>query len=268
MSGISRAGRLATASAAGVLAVSGLSACGGGPHALDIAALDVMPSQLETVTFTANGQSATLRFLDGVWTPSTGATVQAATMLSTNAERMFPLNYYRAIPGLNQADPTYGLAAPNSSIPECGAFCAIKVVTTKGVTLNLTVGRPTFSKAGFYAKVDGDRRTFLITQQAVSDIISEATGRDFAFPESEKYQKIDKALNGINEEAKNNTADFDPYLQQVLAAEAADASQKTGKGRGTFVLNAASSTKGLPGAKDQRAVSNTGAANQQVGTGR
>lgn len=249
------------------LLVAGLSACGGASQRLEVAAVDVTPEMVHEVTFTAQGRTATMKLDDGLWTPGPGATVQAATMLTTTADRLFPFLTYRIMTDVNQADPAYGFAAPNSSTPECGAVCAVKV-STKGRTWNLTVGAATFNKAGFYAKVDGDPRTFLITQKEVSDIISEATGLDFEFPESEKYRKIDAALNDENS-ARATTFEFDPYLVQVLASQEADESEKAGRGRGYYVLNAATSTKGQLGARDSKSANgaDSGPMTPQAGEG-
>jgi hypothetical protein len=137
-------------------------------------------------------------------------------------------------------------------------MCAVKAVTRAGKTWNLTVGAPTFNKAGFYAKVDGDPRTFLITQQAISDIISEATGTDFVFPENEKYKKVDAVLNDVANDGKSGLYDFDPFLVQVLAAQQADDSEKAGHGRGSYLLNAASSTQGQMGAAQSKPVVTAG----------
>lgn len=264
-----RAARVAAFVLGAPLLVGGLSACGGSSqHGVDVAAVDVTPEMVHEVTFTAQGRTATMKLDDGLWTPGAGATVQAATMLTTAADRLFPFLTYRIMTDVNQADPVYGFSAPNSSTPECGPVCAVKV-NAKGRTWNLTVGAATFNKAGFYAKVDGDPRTFLITQKEVADIISEATGLDFEFPESEKYRKIDAALNDVETSAKATTFEFDPFLVQVLASQQADESEKAGRGRGYYVLNSATSTKGQLGARDSKSANgaDSGPMTPQAGEG-
>jgi hypothetical protein len=245
------------------LLVGGLSACGSGTGGINIAAIDVPPEKVTAASFTAQGKTADIKLQDGVWTPSTGATVEAATLLSTIQERVFPINAYRIMSGLNQADPVYGFGTANAAGADCGPGCAISVTDATGKTWKLTVGAPTFNKAGFYAKVDGDPRTFLITQQTVADIITEAIGKDFAFPESEKYKKVDAALNLENQDAK--TEDLDPYLVQVLAAQQSADSVKAGQGPGDFLAKAASSTKSQAGAKDAKPVSTVNGPQAQAG---
>jgi hypothetical protein len=236
------------------LAVSGLSACGSSTGGLNIAAIDLAPTQVATVTFTAKSHTATMTQDGGLWTPGSGATVQAATMLTTTADRFFPLNAYRIVANANNNDPAYGLNAPNA-IPDCGAVCSVSASDAKGHTWKLTVGKPSFNKAGFYARVDGDPKLYLITQTTVADIISEATGQDFQFPESEKYKKVDAALNLVGDD-KGDKSDFDPYLVQVLAADQATASpQPDGRTPQQVLVDAATSTKQQAGAKDQKTIS-------------
>jgi hypothetical protein len=250
------------------LTVGGLSGCGGDAKQPSIAAIDVAPAAVTTVTFTAKGQSATMTQDDGLWTPGSGATVQAATMLTTTADRFFPLNAYRIVANANSSDPAYGLTAPNA-IPDCGAVCSVSASDAKGHTWKLTVGKPSFNKAGFYARVDGDPKLYLITQTTVADIISEATGADFQFPESEKYKQVDKALNEVGND-KGDVSDYDPYLVQVLAADQM-ATPPPGETSTDVLLNAATSTKQQAGAKDQKKVStvsqpgNPGVGEQQQG---
>jgi hypothetical protein len=233
------------------LAVSGLSACGGGESKVNIAAIDLTPTQVTTVTFTAKGKTATMTQDGGLWTPGSGATVQAATMLTTTADRFFPLNAYRIVANANNADPAYGLTTPNA-VPDCGEVCSVTATDGKR-TWKLTVGKPSFNKAGFYARVDGDPKLYLITQTTVADIISEATGQDFQFPESEKYRQVDKALNDVGND-KGDVSDYDPYLIQVLAADQM-ASPPPGETPTSVLLNAATSTKQQAGAKEQKKVS-------------
>lgn len=249
-----------------VLAAPLLTGCGD-PGPLKIAAIDVTPEQVDSVTFTASGRSATLKVIDGLFTPVSGATVQAATMLGNDTERYFPLNSYRIMEGVNQADPTYGFNRPNASVPECGAGCGISVTTTEGQTWKLTVGALTFNGGGFYAKVDGDPRTFLITKETVAGIVGEVQGNDFAFPAGEKFLRIDRELEGRDKDGrkKSEIPDYDPYLRQVLAAERADAAEKAGGSRGDLVLKAAASTQDQPGAKQNNKVQNDSAAIKPTG---
>jgi hypothetical protein len=233
------------------LVVAGLSGCGGGEKKVSIAAINLAPAQVATVTFTAQGKTATMTQDGGLWTPGSGATVQAATMLTTTADRFFPLNAYRIVANANNNDPAYGLTAPNA-IPDCGPVCSVSASDAQGHSWKLTVGKPSFNKAGFYARVDGDPKLYLITQTTVADIISEATGADFQFPESEKYKQVDKALNQVADD-KGDVSDFDPYLVQVLAADQM-ATPPPGETPTQVLLNAATSTKQQAGAKDQKQV--------------
>jgi hypothetical protein len=149
--------------------------------------------------------------------PRQGATAQGAVLLEGVEERVFPVNAYRIIEPVNGIDPNnpfYGLAE--------GSGRAMEVTDSKGKTWKLTVGKPTFNLAGFYAKVEGDPRIFLITSQQVSDIISFATGKQFTFPLTYKYRQVDEKLNEAATEGKDDTPDYHPWLKQALARDAAD----------------------------------------------
>jgi hypothetical protein len=262
---MSRRARLAAATTV-PLVVAGLSGCGVKQHPLDIAAIDLSPEKVVTASFTAQGKTADIKVSDGVWSPSNGASVQAATMLSTIQDRVFPMNAYRILSGVNQSDPAYGLDEQNVSGSDCGAVCSITVVDNKNKSWKLTVGKPTFNTAGFYAKVDGDPRVFLVTQQTVADIITEAIGKDFSFPENEKYKKVDAALN--MDDRDHDAPELDPYLIQVLAADQSEESAQAGQGPGDYLIRAATSTKGLLGAKQQKPVSVVNGSTPQSGAGR
>jgi hypothetical protein len=261
-----RGPRLAAAAAALALLVPGLSACGAKPQVVDIAAIDLTPEKVVTASFTAQGQTADVHTADGVWSPGNGASVQAATMLSTIQDRLFPLNAYRILTGLNQSDPVFGFDGPNNSGADCGAACSLSVADKSGKSWKLTVGAPSFNKAGFYAKLDGDPRVFLITQQTVADIISEAIGKDFAFPESARYKQVDDALNMANADKAEDV--LDPFVRQVLAAQQAEESVKAGQGSRDFLMRAATSTKSLAGAKEQHPIMGATGSDPQAGAGR
>lgn len=204
----------ALAVGAAVLAAScGLSACGSSKATgLDIAAVKVTPSGVVNAKFTAAGQTAEIRKIDDIWVPGQGATAQGAVLLEGVEERVFPVNAYRIIepgPGIDQNNAIYGLTE--------GSGRSMQVTDSAGKTWKLTVGKPTFNLAGFYAKVDGDPRIFLITSQQVSDIISFATGRQFSFPLTYKYRQVDEKLNEAATEGQDDTPDYAPWLKQALA---------------------------------------------------
>lgn len=248
--------RIARAAVAAVLAVGTLSACGGDGGKVDIAAIPVAPEAVESVTFTASGRTATLRVVDGVWTPGSGATVQAATMLTAGADRYFPLNSYRIMENLNQNDPAFGLSGQPSPVQECRPECSMSVTDTAGKTWKLTIGGRTFN-GGFYGKIDGDPRVFLITKETVSGIISEAIGKDFSFPASAAIRRVERELQGETEsgEKKAELPDYDPYLRQVLAADAAEACREAKENNcDDLLVEAAASTQDQPGAKEGKEV--------------
>ncbi len=258
--------RTAAAAAGVVLALSTLSACGGEAKKQDIAVIDVQPSSVASVTFTAAGRAATIRVEDGEWLPGPGATVQAATMLTASSDRYFPLNSYRIMEGLNLADPTYGLTGQQSPVPECRPECSLTVTNQAGRTWKLTIGALTFN-GGFYGKLDGDPRMFLITKETVGGIIAEAIGKDFAFPASAKIRSIEEKLNETGKE-KEKLPDYDPYLRQVLAAEEDEAAVEAGGTNPNKVLRAAGSTQDQPGAKDGKDVQSNSNALQPPGANR
>lgn len=200
------------------LAASGvLSACGSGDNAigLDIAAVKVTPGSVMNAKFTAAGQTAEIRKIDDIWVPGKGATAQGAVLLEGVEDRVFPVNAYRIIqprPGVDHNNPIYGLTE--------GSGRSMEITDSDGKTWRLTVGKPTFNLAGFYAKVDGDPRIFLITSQQVGDIISFATGKQFSFPPTRKFQQVDQKLEAAATEGKDDTPDYHPWLKQALARDA------------------------------------------------
>lgn len=239
------------------LAVGTLSACGGGSAPVNIAAIPVAQEAVDSVTFSASGRTATLRVLDGTWTPAQGATVQAATMLTAGADRYFPLNSYRIMEDINQNDPLYGLSGQPSPVAECRPECSMSVTDTAGKTWKLVIGGRTFN-GGFYGKVEGDPRVFLITKETVAGIISEAIGKDFSFPASAAIRRVEQELQGNDPttgQKKADLPDYDPFLRQVLAAEEVAACEKKKERDCHRILaRAAASVQDQPGAKEGKEV--------------
>ena len=101
------------------------------------------------------------------------------------------------------------------------------VVDTDGKEWHLSVGKPSFNQAGYYAKVDGDPRVYLIISKTVSDIISIANGRLFEFDPIDKIKFVDTYFNRAAKEGTkgNETPDYDPWLKQVLAARTGSSEQ-------------------------------------------
>ena len=101
------------------------------------------------------------------------------------------------------------------------------VVDTDGKEWHLSVGKPSFNQAGYYAKVDGDPRVYLIISKTVSDIISIANGKLFEFDPIDKIKFVDTYFNRAAKEGTkgNETPDYDPWLKQVLAARSGDKDQ-------------------------------------------
>lgn len=200
------------------LAASGvLSACGTDDNArtVDIAAVKVTPGSVVNAKFTAAGQTAEIRKIDDIWVPGQGATAQGAVLLEGSEDRVFPVNAYRIIhprPNVDHSNPIYGLVE--------GSGRSMEVTDASGKTWRLTVGKPTFNLAGFYAKVDGDPRIFLITSQQVGDIISFATGKQFSFPATRKFQQVDQKLREAATEGQDDTPDYHPWLKQAMARDA------------------------------------------------
>ena len=142
----------------------------------------------------------------------------------------------------------------------------MSVTDVAGKTWKLIIGARTFN-GGFYGKIDGDPRVFLITKETVSGIISEAVGKDFSFPASAQIRRVEAELAGKDAttgEQKADLPDYDPYLRQVLAAQEAEACVKAKKDNCTDVLvQAASSTQDQPGAKKGKDVKSNSEALQQ-----
>lgn len=225
----------------------------------NIAAIDVGPAGVASVTFTAAGVSAQLRGVEGIWAPGPGATAEAAALMSTFEERIFPLNSYRILPAANLADASYGLVSTASATRarECGPGCAMEVLATDGRSWKLRVGAPSFNQAGFYATVEGDPRLYLLTSSSVADIISLATGLTFSFPATDRLRNAEAVLAQIGTENDPRTSDENtrhPFLRQVLAAEADERAAREGKPTGALT-RAAISTAGQAGAPEDLAAS-------------
>jgi hypothetical protein len=233
-----------------------LAGCAGdGARGDQFAAVDLAPGDIKSVTFVAAGKTA--RFLgtgDGSFDADSGATAESATLLSAGAaDRMFPLNAYRILSGVDGTNPDYGLvsatAKPGSRPIACGEGCSLEVVSSSGAAWRLVVGGPSFNGAGFYATVDGDSRVFLLIAQTVGDIISFATGVPFEFPPTARTARADQVIKtiGTDSEDTSNSANDHPFLRQALAARADEQASKKGK-VGDNLVKAATSTEGQAGA--------------------
>jgi hypothetical protein len=213
--------RALVAVVAAVAATAGLSACGDdvAPTA-NIAAIDVRPDDVDRVVFTDAARSAEIKRIDGDWLPGQGSAIESIALLDAAEDRLFPVNAYRIIDKVgpepvDQNDPNYGLAKP--------APWSIDVYAKGGKKWHLSVGRPTFNQAGYYAKVDGDPKVYLIIAKTVSDIISIANGKVFEFEAIDKIQAVDRKFDDVAKEGKEgDLPDYDPWLNQVLAAKSGD----------------------------------------------
>ena len=230
----------------------GLSACNDDKSTgLDIAAINVPPEKIASVTFTAAGRSATFTTKDGTFIPGAGATAESATLLNA-ADDSFPVLAYRIIDNADVATPAFGLVAARGAATgpaQCGAGCSMSVTATDGVTHKLTVGAQTFNFAGYYGRVEGDPRVFLLIAATVAQIISMATGKPFSFPKTQQELQLEEKTNQIADDASGKgspEANYDPYLRQVLAAEQDRKAAKEGKPGGAL-LRAATSTQDQPG---------------------
>ncbi|MGQ0624355.1 MAG: hypothetical protein ACT4PP_06825 [Sporichthyaceae bacterium] len=258
----------AVACVAVALGLGALAGCGSDQQpGENITAIDVRPGEVASVTFTAAGTSAQLRGVDGIWAPGPGASAEAATLMSTFEERIFPLNAYRILPAADLTDTTYGLVSNASTAAirarECGAGCAMEVLATDGRRWELSVGGRSFNQAGFYAAIAGDPRLYLLLNSSVADIISLATGLAFAFPQTDRLAASEAVLAQLNTEKDPRLAPENnrhPYLRQVLAAEADERAARQGEPGGAL-RREATSTVGQIGAPD------TGAARARAGAG-
>jgi hypothetical protein len=233
---------------------SGLSACGNdGPKGLDIAAIKVPADKVASVTFTAAGKSATFQGKDGTFLPGAGATAESATLLNAS-DVTFPVNAYRIMTDVDLATPEFGLVAARGAAgppAACGTGCSLSVTSTDGVTRKLTVGAQTFNFAGYYGRVEGDSRVFLLISATVAQIISMATGKPFEFPKTLQEIEFDRKQAQLADEAQGQTspeANYDPYLRQVLAGEQDQKAKKEGR-PATALLKAATSTQEQTGSQ-------------------
>jgi hypothetical protein len=260
--------RLAAVAALVTLA-GGLSACGGDkPSGQDIAAIDVPAAKIASVSYTANGKTATFLGKDGTFSAGPGATVESATLLNTS-ETSFPVLAYRTMDGVDAATPDFGLVSTASAKPpkQCGTGCSMTVTATDGSVHHLLVGAQTFNFGGYYARVEGDPRVFLIISATVEEIISMATGRSFSFPETQQELQLDATTQRLTAEASGKgspEANYDPFLRQVLGAEADAKAAKEGRPVGAL-MKAATSTQDQPGS-DNGAKATAAPANSSEGT--
>lgn len=242
-----------------LLAAPALTGCGGEAEAADIAIVDLKPDEVRSATFIADGQQSPMELVDGIWTPRDGNT-EGAILLDGTEDSVFPMIAYRILPEgtADQNNPRYGLTRAAGSAPlpkECGTGCGLEVTGKDGETRKLTIGSGTFNDAGFYAKVEGDPKTYLLTRQTVGDIISIATGTQFEFPPTEKIQEVDEKLAAVGQET--GAPDHHPFLTQVLAAQQAERDAAAGK-QSSALSDAATSTEDLAGAGDENAGGSAG----------
>lgn len=268
---MSRARSLAAATGL-ALAVLALSGCGSDARTGSIAAIDVQPGQVASVTFTADGRTATFTGRDGGFEPAAGADREFATELSTVSGRLFPLNSYRILSDVDVAEPAYGLLAATAGAglrpDECGSGCSMQVRSLGGRTWRVSVGGRSFNSAGYYATVEGDPKVYLLIAQSVSDMITFATGRRFEFPPTQQLQELEVKTAQLDELAQGQVraeADQDAFLRQVLAAEQDRKAAAQGKPGGALV-KASTSTQDQLGSTP--VVPGSAAPPDQQGSGR
>lgn len=199
-----------------VAASTGLSGCGDDAReAASIAVIDVAPDEVDRIVFTDGTESTEIRRVDDDWLPGKGGSVESIALLGAAEDRLLPLNAYRIMDNVNQDDPNYGLAKPSR--------WSLEVFEQGGKRWHLSVGKPSFNQAGYYAKVDGDPRVYLIISKTVSDIISIANGQLFEFEPVDKIKFVDQYFNRAAQEGgEGDMPDYDPWLTQVLAARSGD----------------------------------------------
>jgi hypothetical protein len=164
------------------------------------------PEVRRVVLRSGDRQADVVRADDG-WLAAPGTPEQAAALMYSLEDELFPLRAYRSIEG-DPADPQYGLTAPQMSVT---------VSDGSGRDAVLLVGGPSFSDAGAYAQRLGRAGLYLLPRRTTDLLRSVLTGEAVASadPIGERADRYATERQRAETEEK-----ITPYLQQVLDAGA------------------------------------------------
>jgi hypothetical protein len=210
--------RLAAAVAVGAVgvALAGCSSGGGGGHRAEVAApapparsfdyrvVDVPPAQTHRVAVESHGQAVALvRSSSATWLPEPGTSPMAVSLMAVTEDEILPLQAYRRLDA-DPNQPDFGLENPELVVRIQNAAAEEQVVS---------VGGPTFSGAGYYARRSGDRdHVYLLVRRTVDDLRSLLRGVRVDTPRSEQETKIaNESEQDVDPEEVSN-----PWLTQVL----------------------------------------------------
>ena len=194
------------AGAAAVALVGGLALRDDGdsrPAAAVPTLVGLEASQIRRVVLESADRRADLVRGEGSWLAAPGTPGQAATLMFSLEDELFPLRAYRAVGG-DPADPQYGLTTPEMSVT---------ISDGSGRDTVVVVGGASFSDAGAYAHRPGRSRLYLVPRRTTDLLRSVLTGQAVASadPIAERADRYAAEREQVDGEEK-----VSPYLQQVL----------------------------------------------------
>lgn len=172
----------------------------------------LQPAQVRSLAVESGGQQITLSRDKDDWRSGPGTPLQSANLMTGFESRLLPLRAYRAVEA-DPGDPQFGLDKPE---------IVVTIQDTKHAVRKILLGTPSFTGAGYYARVIGghdneSRHLYLVTRQAMGDFRSLLAGQiiDSPDPFKTKVDELDSEQAHVQQQDE-----LSPWLRQVLDAGA------------------------------------------------
>jgi hypothetical protein len=166
------------------------------------AVVDLAPDDVHRIEISAGGSSVALvHATAGTWLAEPGTPAPSVALLTELEDEVFPLLAYRRL----EVEPLaeFGLAP---------AELAVRVEGHTGDSMVVSVGGPTFSGGGFYARREGDAGVYLLARRSVDHLRSLVRGERVDTPRSlEETRAVQEAGRFEDPEEVTN-----PWLGQIL----------------------------------------------------
>jgi hypothetical protein len=168
--------------------------------------VDLTPAQVHRISVESHGrQAALVRSTAGTWLPEPGTPDTAVSLMAEREEEILPLQAFRRL----DADPNrpdFGLAAPE---------LVVRIEDAGGTEAVVSVGVPTFSGAGSYARRQDDpAHVYLLVRRSVDDLRSLFEGQRVNSPRSEQEVKVIEETEQTQDADPENVSN--PWLTQAL----------------------------------------------------
>jgi hypothetical protein len=159
----------------------------------------VSASEVRRIAVESGGRNVELtRTGSGAWSGAAGPSPALEGLMSDIEERLFPLRAYRTL-AADTSSPEYGLDDPEITF---------RVEDNRGQAHEVTLGVPTFTNGGVYARRSTDsRRLYLVPRRMMDDLRSLVAGR-----------RVDTA-DDLPDKLREATPKHDPtswWLRQAL----------------------------------------------------